>query len=218
MKILLLEDDIALNKSICDALIYSGYDVDTFFDGNDVIENLDKIYDLYIMDINVPNISGLELLNLIHNQTCQSKIIMISANTDINIIKNAYNLGCIDYLKKPFHLNELQLRINNIIKTRQINSMHKRLSKSYSFDLNTRTLLFNGESLTLNRRQLQVIELLAKNRANVVTFDMFRHYIWEDELISDTTIRSEIYRLKKNLKENFIKTIRNIGYIIERPD
>ena len=72
MKILLLEDDIALNKSIYDALIYSGYSVDTFFDGNDVIDNLSSIYNLYIMDINVPNISGLELLNLIHNQTNQS--------------------------------------------------------------------------------------------------------------------------------------------------
>ena len=112
MKILLLEDDIALNKSIYDALVYSGYSVDTFFDGNDVIDNLSSIYDLYIMDINVPNISGLELLNLIHNQNNQSKIIMISANTDINIIENAYNLGCIDYLKKPFHLKELRIKID----------------------------------------------------------------------------------------------------------
>ena len=105
MKILLLEDDIALNKSICAALNYSGYDVDTFFDGNEVLNNLNFLYDLYIMDINVPNISGLELLDLIQNQNNQAKIIMISSNTDINTIKNAYNLGCIDYLKKPSYIH-----------------------------------------------------------------------------------------------------------------
>ncbi len=131
MKILLLEDDIALNKSIYDALVYSGYSVDTFFDGNDVIDNLSSIYDLYIMDINVPNISGLELLNLIHNQNNQSKIIMISANTDINIIENAYNLGCIDYLKKPFHLKELRIKIDKLFST--TNSLLEELKvKPYS--------------------------------------------------------------------------------------
>ena len=103
MKILLLEDDIALNKSIYDALVYSGYSVDTFFDGNDVIDNLSSIYDLYIMDINVPNISGLELLNLIHNQNNQSKIIMISANTDINIIENDhYKTLLPEYYLRPY--------------------------------------------------------------------------------------------------------------------
>ncbi len=219
MNIFLLEDDILLKDGISHYLKLIGHKVDSERNGNSAKEILKKTsFDLLILDINVPELDGLALLEYLHKNQIIIPTIYISAIIDIEDITRAFNLGCYDYLKKPFHLNELQLRINNIIKTRQINSIHKRLSKSYSFDLNTRTLLFNGESLTLNRRQLQVIELLAKNRANVVTFDMFRHYIWEDELISDTTIRSEIYRLKKNLKENFIKTIRNIGYIIERPD
>lgn len=219
MNIFLLEDDILLKDGISHYLKLIGHTVHSERNGNIAKEILKKTnFDLLILDINVPDLDGLSLLEELHNNQIIIPTIYISAIIDIEDITKAFNLGCCDYLKKPFHLNELQLRINNIIKTRQLNSVHKRLSKSYSFDLNTRSLLFNGEAQTLNRRQLQVIELLAKNRGNVVYFDMFRDYIWENELISDSTIRSEIYRLKKNLKENFIKTIRNIGYLIERPN
>jgi DNA-binding response OmpR family regulator len=123
-----------------------------------------------------------------------------------------------DYPKKPFHLKELNIRINNLLKIRQITSTHRRLSKSYSFDLSSCALLFNNTPVKLRRCQLQVIELLAKNRGITVSFEMFRHYICEDEIVQDSTITSEIYRLKKSLKEDFITNIRNIGHIVNIPN
>lgn len=168
MKILLLEDDIALNKSICDALIYSGYSVDAFFDGNDVIDNLSSIYDLYIMDINVPNISGLELLNLIHNQTPLSKIIMISANTDINMIENAYNLGCIDYLKKPFHLKELKIKIDMLFSN--VNSLLEELRLK--------------PDSNLTKKEKRFLTLLLKNKDLVTTYQMIDEFVYEDKLMT----------------------------------
>ena len=199
MKILLLEDDIALNKSIYDALVYSGYSVDTFFDGNDVIDNLSSIYDLYIMDINVPNISGLELLNLIHNQTNQSKIIMISANTDINIIKNAYNLGCIDYLKKPFHLEELRIKIDMLFSN--TNSQLKEIKLK--------------PDSTLSKKEKRFLTLLLNNRHQVTTYQMIDEFVYEDKLMSMDGLRALVRRLRTKLEDDVIKNVLEEGYTIK---
>ena len=199
MKILLLEDDIALNKSIYDALIYSGYDVDTFFDGNDVIDNLSSIYDLYIMDINVPNISGLELLNLIHNQNNQSKIIMISANTDINIIENAYNLGCIDYLKKPFHLEELRIKIDMLFSN--TNSLLEELKLK--------------PDSTLSKKEKRFLTLLLKNKDLVTTYQMIDEFVYEDKLMTIDGVRALVRRLRTKLVDDIIKNVIDEGYILK---
>ena len=87
MKILLLEDDIALNKVIKKVLELDHHTVDSFIDGEEIIVSLDQGYDLYILDINVPRISGLELLELILVQNDQAKVIMISSNTDMNLYR-----------------------------------------------------------------------------------------------------------------------------------
>ena len=199
MKILLLEDDIALNKSIYDALIYSGYSVDTFFDGNDVINNLNSIYDLYIMDINVPNISGLELLDLIQNQTNQSKIIMISSNTDINIIENAYNLGCIDYLKKPFHLKELRIKIDKLFST--TNSLLEELKVK--------------PDSNLSKKERRFLELLLKNKDLVTTYQMIDEFVYEDKLMSMDGLRALVRRLRTKLEDDVIKNVLEEGYTIK---
>ena len=199
MKILLLEDDIALNKSIYDALVYSGYSVDTFFDGNNVIDNLSSIYDLYIMDINVPNISGLELLNLIHNQNNQSKIIMISANTDINIIENAYNLGCIDYLKKPFHLKELRIKIDMFFSN--TNSQLKEIKLK--------------PDSTLSKKEKRFLTLLLNNKNQGTTYQMIDEFVYEDKTMTNDGIRALVKRLRGKLEDDIIKNLPDEGYTIK---
>lgn len=218
MNIFLLEDDVLLNDGMTHYLQTIGHQVCSQRDGNIAKNILTKEnFDLLILDINLPGMDGLSLLEWLHKEKIVKPTIYVSALVNIENISRAFNLGCYDYLKKPFHLKELNIRINNLLKTRQIDSSHKRLSKSYSFDFSTSSLLFNNTPVQLKRRQLQVIELLAKNRGIFVTHEMFRHYIWEDEIVQDNTITSEIYRLKKSLKEDFILNIRNVGYIIKEP-
>ena len=147
-----------------------------------------------------------------------SLVIIISASVELDVIKESYDFGCSDYLKKPFHLRELTLRINKILKTRIVPQRHKRLSKHYSFDADSMTLLYNNEPHILPKRQLQIIELLAHNRSLVVQYDMFRTYVWNDDFIDNATIRAEVNRVKKVLKEDFIKNIRGSGYMVERPE
>lgn len=219
MNIFLLEDDVLLNDGMTHYLQTMGHQVCSQRDGISAKKVLiEENFDLLILDINVPGMDGLSLLEYLHQEKIAKPTIYISAIVNIEDISRAFDLGCYDYLKKPFHLKELSIRINNLLKTRQIDSVHKRLSKSYSFDFTTSSLLFNNTPVPLKRRQLQVLELLAKNRGISVSHDMFREYIWNDEIVKDSTITSEIYRLKKSLKEDFILNIRNVGYIINIPN
>jgi len=218
MKILLLEDDIMLNEAITQYLISSGHAIKSVKDGNECVKILeDEKFDLLIFDINVPNIDGLTILEDLDKQKKMVPTIFISALIDIEDITRAFDIGCHDYLKKPFHLKELSLRIDKILKTTNVPMKHKRVSKSYSFDCENMTLYFNNEPQVISKRQLQIIELLTNNRSLVCNYDMFRDYVWNDDFIDNATIRAEVNRVKKVLKEDFINNIRGIGYMIERP-
>ena len=219
MKILLVEDDIMLNEMIWEYITSTGHLLKSVKNGKDALEVLEKEkFDLLILDINLPDIDGFTILEKMHEQKRMIPTIYISALIDIEDISRAFDLGCFDYLKKPFHLKELTLRINKILKTRIVPQTHKRLSKHYSFDSENMTLLYNNEPHILPKRQLQIIELLALNRSLVVQYDMFRDYVWNDDYIDNATIRAEVNRVKTVLKEDFIKNIRGSGYMIERPE
>ena len=219
MKILLVEDDIMLNEMIAEYITSTGHIIKSVKTGTESLQILEKEkFDLLILDINLPDIDGFTILEKMHEQKRMIPTIYISALIDIEDISRAFDLGCFNYLKKPFHLKELTLRINKILKTRIVPQTHKRLSKHYSFDSENMTLLYNNEPHILPKRQLQIIELLALNRSLVVQYDMFRDYVWNDDYIDNATIRAEVNRVKTVLKEDFIKNIRGSGYMIERPE
>ena len=219
MKILLVEDDIMLNEMIAEYITSTGHIIKSVKTGTESLQILEKEkFDLLILDINLPDIDGFTILEKMHEQKRMIPTIYISALIDIEDISRAFDLGCFDYLKKPFHLKELTLRINKILKTRIVPQTHKRLSKHYSFDSENMTLLYNNEPHILPKRQLQIIELLALNRSLVVQYDMFRDYVWNDDYIDNATIRAEVNRVKTVLKEDFIKNLRGSGYMIERPE
>lgn len=219
MKILLLEDDFMLNEMIVEYLTSTGHIIKSTNTGTKCLELLDKEkFDLLILDINVPDIDGFTILERLHEQKREIPTIYISALIDIEDISRAFDIGCYDYLKKPFHLKELTIRINKILKTRIVPQQHKRLSKAYSFDYETMTLYFNNEPHILPKRQLLIIELLCRNRSLVVNYDMFREYAYDGDEIDNATIRAEVNRVKKVLKEDFIINIRGSGYMIKRPD
>ncbi len=218
MKILLLEDELMLQNAIEEYLVALGYRVNCFSDGLATQQELEKQeYDLLILDINVPNISGLNIIKDIQNNNTFTPTIFISANTDIDTISYAFELGAIDYLKKPFHLKELGLRITKeLAQLETSKSINIQLSKNYSFSKDENALYFNKEIQKLTNKKLQIVKYLALNIGIIITIDTLREYIWDNEPVSDATIRTEVSRLKKILKEDFIENIKGVGYTINR--
>jgi len=218
MKILLLEDDKLLNDSISKFLTIKGHCVNSFRDGESALDSIiNSSYDLLVLDINVPNISGLTLLEILNEGKIQIPVIFISAIIDIDDISRAFDLGCHDYLKKPFHLKELEIRIAKLLQSEYIPSSHLRLSANYSLDMESSVLRFKGEVQILSDRHLKILSLLASNRNRIVDYNLFQEYAWDSLDVEVPTIRAEINRLKKILKEDIIINIRNMGYMIKKP-
>ncbi len=218
MKILLLEDEQMLRSSIEEYLEALGHQVQSFSNGQEVYEIIyQESFDLLILDINTPKMNGLSLLKTLNEHDQQKPTIFISANVDIEDISKAFDLGAADYLKKPFHLRELALRIDKIKKEFDIKlAQHLLLSSKYAFSKAEKILFYNNHALTLTKKQLQILTLLSDNLGVIVDFEKFRSYVWADEPVDNATIRAEISRFRKLLKEDFIVNIKGIGYKIDR--
>jgi len=217
MKILLLEDDMMLNSAIKKYLETTGHIVDAFRDGESALESLTlQTFDLLILDINVPKLDGLSLLEKLYETKVQTPAIFISALIDIEGISRAFELGCYDYLKKPFHLKELSLRIDKMLKIHTVPQEHTRLSEGYSFNIQTNKLLLYNKVQLIPNRHTEILSLLAKNCGNVVDYDLFREFVWRSDETDNATIITEVNRLKSSLKEDFIINVRSLGYVIKR--
>ncbi|WP_024953632.1 response regulator transcription factor [Sulfurospirillum arcachonense] len=218
MKILLLEDEHMLRTSIEEYLIAFNHKIVGFTNGEDALKNLENnIYDLLVLDINVPKLNGLELLKELKEQDIVTPTIFISANLDIEDISEAFDLGACDYLKKPFHLKELGIRIERIKKEQKIkSSQHMVLSSKYYFSKEEKILFYNNVSQVLTKKQLQILTLLCENIGVIVDFEKFRSFVWNDEPVDNATIRAEISRFRKSLKEDFISNIKGVGYRIDK--
>ncbi|CAA6799219.1 MAG: Two-component system response regulator [uncultured Sulfurovum sp.] len=218
MRILLLEDEMMLQSAIAEYLVDMDYIVDAYEDGEEAYNaSLENSYDLFIFDINTPSIDGLSLLEKLQKNKVFVPTIFISAITQIEQISKAYELGCYDYLKKPFHLKELTLHIDRLLKMGDIQSKEiVKISKIYTYNLKKRRLLFDNEEQILTLKQAQIINLLIVNIDKVVDFKMLRHYVWADSHVDNATIRAEMHRVRQILKEDLIENIKGIGYILHR--
>jgi len=218
MRILLLEDEVMLQEAIEEYLTEMGYRVDAYEDGQEAYEAIrNSTYDLFVFDINTPTIDGLSLLEKLQKEKIHVPTIFISAITQIEQISRAYELGCYDYLKKPFHLKELTLHIDRLLTVADIHPKTLvRLSKMYTYDLVRRKLMFDHQDQALTRKQSQIIDLLASHADRIVDFDMIRYTVWENSHVDNATIRAEVHRTRQALKEELIESIKGVGYRLKR--
>ena len=212
MKIFLLEDDYSLNESIKEIIELENHTIDNFYDGEVAFNNFSNDYDLFILDINVPNIKGLELLKIIKNTNFRTKVIIISANININLIKEAYDLGCDDYLKKPFDLEELVLKINRY----EQKSKLLYLDKNIIFNLSRKELTINNKNIELTRNEKNLLYLLANNLGAKINYDQIENFVYEGEVKTSDAIRSLMKRLRKKLPKDLILNSLDEGYYIKK--
>ena len=208
MNILLLEDDKILAHSLKEFLELEGYKVDTVYRGSDVFDFTYKSnYDLYILDINVPDINGFDILTSLKEAGDTTPAIYITALTDINSISKGFEIGADDYIKKPFNPEELVIRIKN--KYEEKNTwLH---IGDISYNPSTYILKKKGSIVSLGRTQQKLFHKLMLNQGEVVEFDSLILLL---ENPTHNALRVNIAKLKNKLKIK-IRNIRTQGYMIE---
>jgi two-component system OmpR family response regulator len=218
MKILLIEDDFLLNGTITDYLKLKDNDVINLEDGMDAINVIDRSnFDLYIIDINIPHICGLEIVKYIRNKDIETPIIMITASMELESFKLAYKNGCDDYIKKPFYLEELNIRISKLTgKSRNKETLIK-ISDFITFDSEYEELNVNGVVKRLRKKEKRLLELFLKNINKTLATEKIENYVWENEIKDSYPLRQLINDLRKHFDngENFIFANRGIGYKFE---
>ena len=215
MKILLLEDDVILNEIIEEFLLSLNYDVITAFDGN-IAEELiyEESFDLLLFDVNIPNITGFELLKNIRQNNINIPIIFITSRHTADDVKIGFNYGCDDYIKKPFELSELQLRIENIKRLRQIDNHGQiKIDNDTFYNYEKKVIIRNNEEFNLSKIESKILEYFLKNKNKAISIDEISVNNWlYDEMPESTTIRTYIKNLRKKLNDETITTLKGIGY------
>ena len=206
-KILLLEDDPILSKTLIKYLSINGYHVDWAKNGEEAMHlSYDTNYALYLFDINVPLLSGVDLLSELREASDVTPTIIISALIDVASVTKGFRAGADDYVKKPFDPEELLVRIQ--AKTAKLQKSIK--CKNFELDVQTEEILYKGEPVVLSLVQKSILSALIRNYPNPLTKDEILLLL---EKPTDLALRVNISKLKKNLDIE-LENIRGVGYKI----
>jgi len=215
MKILLLEDDLILNEIIEEYLISQNNEVISTFDGNEAEDYLySQTFDLLLLDVNVPELNGFELLRNLRAQNIKTPAIFITSLNMADDMQKGFDSGCDDYIKKPFELKELDIRINNIKRLFNITPTNIIiLEKDLLLDTQNLYILKEDKKIHIAKKESEVLQYLINNSTKTVSIEELSLNLWAyEETPNASTIRTYIKNLRKILGEEQILNIRGVGY------
>lgn len=217
MRILVVEDDSMLGKSIKTALENEENVVDLVSDGESCETALDTAsFDIVILDVNLPDKSGLEVLRNLRSKKNRTPILILTARSAVSQKIEGLDSGADDYLTKPFDLAELLARIRSLV--RRSNGIAEPILTCGDIALNParHSATKNDEDLELSPKEFAILKMLLENAGKTVSKNRLEDllYSWNNAIESNT-IEVHIHHLRKKIGQNFIKTIRSAGYLVE---
>ncbi len=219
MKVLLLEDELALSDLLCEHLSDKGYEVTLATNGQEALEYLiDEVFDLALLDINTPIMTGIEVLTTIREDyKNKTPAIILTAYQDTKHLKDSFESGVDDYIKKPFDLEELDQRILKLCKLYLIEqNQDVEISSNIKFIPESCQLIIGEKVKSIALKERDILKYFCKNKSRVVSSEELLQNIWAyEEMPSDATIRVYIKNLRELLGKDRIQTIRGIGYKFE---
>lgn len=211
IKVLLLEDDAILSREIVNFLTLKHLSCTAVFDGTSFInQSKNNQHHIYLLDINVPGINGLEVCREIRKSDTETPILMITAYGDISDKKEAYKIGADDYLVKPFHFDELLLRIQALIRRSSGQNNKNDILVIGDLEINTGEKLVkrSGQLIDLTPKEFQLLLLLAKAKGRTLSKQVIADNIWDIHFDSNlNTIEVYINFLRKKIDKNFPKKL-----------
>ena len=212
MKILLLEDDVILQEIIEEFLLETGYDVECFYDGEKALDAIgSNTYDMLLLDVNVPNINGFEILSYLRDIGNTTPAIYITSLSGIDDLKKGFDIGADDYLKKPFDLEELKVRIERIVK---VHCLHEEIEfDGMKFIPKAHQIVKDNTIIDMRQKEAQVLEYFVRNTGKIISCDEIIENVWDDESVpTHATIRTYIKNLRKMFTKEYFDNIKGEGY------
>ncbi|MCC0782498.1 response regulator transcription factor [Clostridioides sp. ES-S-0108-01] len=220
MKLLVVEDERKLVKNLAKGLRKLGYAVDCAFDGEEALELYElNTYDLMILDLNLPEKDGLEVLRCVRSKDLYFRVIILSARSSVEERVRGLDMGANDYLAKPFDFKELEARIRGLL-LREFRQRESRLiCGNLEVDTITRTVGFMGIPVSVTKKEYGILEYLMLHKRTISAEDLMEH-VWDSEVdLFSNTLKFHMSSLRKKLEEATggqieIVTVRGQGYYI----
>ncbi|NOX15944.1 MAG: response regulator transcription factor [Epsilonproteobacteria bacterium] len=208
-KILLLEDDEILAQTLLQLLKSEDYDVTLVDDGEEALDaTYNQKFDLYLLDINVPLLNGMDFLKLSRDAGDKTPAFFITALRDLDSLSKAFDSGCDDYIKKPFDIDELLIRVKAVFKKKSPTISYKNIE----FDLFEKRVFQDAKEVSLGSVEKAIFTLLITNTGTTINKSSLF-----DEMLkpSDLALRVLINKLRKTLGVNIIN-LKSVGYKLEK--
>jgi two-component system response regulator QseB len=220
MYILLVEDDELLGDGIKNGLTQMGDTVDWVQDGKtaqDVIIAPHSEFDAVILDVGLPGLSGLEVLKNIRQRGITTPVLLLTARESVDDRVKGLDAGADDYLTKPFDLSELSARLRALRRRAQSRATPKLIHGELELDPAAHMVTYQGEEVVVSRREFALLFKLVENAGRVLSRDQLNQtlYGWGDAVDSNA-LEVHIHNLRKRFGSDLIRTIRGVGYIVEK--
>ena len=221
MHILVVEDERALCETVVRSLRRLAYSVDFCYDGNKAIELLGvEQYDLVLLDLNLPGADGMSVLKTLRQTDRDTKVLILSARSEVSDKVDGLDAGANDYLAKPFHLEELEARIRSLTRRQFTQNDVVFTCGKLSFDTKTRIAAAGGQELSLTRKEIGILEDLLLNQGRPVSQEELLDHVWDNSVDTfSNSIRVHISALRKKLRAALgFDPVRNRigeGYVME---
>ena len=220
MKILIVEDEPALNKSMVDYLSSQQYLCESVSNYRDAIEKTELYqYDCIVLDIMLPDGNGLQILQALKDAHKTDGVIIISAKNELDDKIKGLRLGADDYLTKPFHLSELSVRIAAILRRKNLKGSNQLIFEEINIDIDGKTVTVNRADITLTRKEYELLVYFIINKNRVLSKNTIAEHLWGDDMdMADNYdfIYAHIKNLRKKLlaagAADYIKSIYGMGY------
>lgn len=202
MRLLIVEDEIELCDTVAKTLYRAGYEVDTCYDGNEALDYiLAENYDLIVLDLNLPGMDGMELLKELRKKNEETKVLILSARSQIADKVEGLDAGANDYMEKPFHLQELEARIRSLTRRKFVQKDVCLTCGDIRFDTKKREAYAKGEFVALTRKENGILEYLLLNQGRPVSQEELIEHVWDASADSFSgSIRVHMSSLRKKLK------------------
>lgn len=217
MDLLLIEDDELLGRGICEAL-GPDYRVEWFQDGRQGLAALlDMTPDLVILDLNLPGLDGLEVLHSARKRQVEVPILILTARDALEDRIAGLDAGADDYLLKPFSLDELEARLRALYRRARGRSDERLLYRDLAVDTRQRQVSLEGRELQLSRREYELLIRLLDARGQVMTRRKLEEQLYGlDEDLESNALEVHIHNLRKKIGREMIRTVRGVGYMMDR--